>query len=84
MRGHCESYKDTEPAMVWPHRKMEEGKVMKKVTDFRRARGRPKSQWEEQVLEDIKRLRIHNWRGKIRHWKSWKRITKEAKTSKAL
>ena len=33
---------------------------------------------------NIKRLQIHNWRGKIQDLKPWKTITKEAKTSKAL
>ena len=65
-------------------RKMREEKVVNKVTewkrDFRRARGRPNNRWEE----DIKRLRIHNWRGKIQDRESWMRITEEAKTSKAL
>ena len=28
--------------------------------------------------------RIHNWREKVQDRKSWKRITKEAETSKAL
>ena len=32
-------------------------------------------------MENIKKLRIHNWRGKIQDGKSWKRIKKEAKTS---
>ena len=50
-------------------KRMGEQKVVKKVTewklDIRRARGRPKLPWEEQVLEDVKWLRIHNWREKI-------------------
>ena len=50
--------------MVRPYKKDEKRKMVKKVTewkpDFRRARGRPKNRWEERVLEDIKKLRIHN------------------------
>ena len=46
-RGHCESYKHTEAAMVRAHKKTKEEKVVMKVTewkpDFKRARGRPKS-----------------------------------------
>ena len=46
--------------------RMGEEKVVRKVTewkpDFRRARERPKIRWEEQVLEDTERLRIHNWK----------------------
>ena len=56
MRGHRKSYKDTEAAMVRPHKKDERKKVVeKKVTewkpDSRRTRRRPKSRWKEQVLE---------------------------------
>ena len=55
--------------MVRPHKKNGEEKVVKKVTelklDIRGARGR---RWEEQVLEDKRRLRMHNCRGKIQDW----------------
>ena len=54
------------------------------MTEFRRARGRQKGRWEEQGLEDTKTIRIHNWRGKIQDQESWKRITKEEKTSETL
>ena len=51
-------------------KRIEEEKVLRKVTewklDFRRSRGRSKSRWEEQVFDDIKRLRIHKWRGRFK------------------
>ena len=69
-------------------RRMGEEKVVKIVTelkpDFKGARGSPKSRWEKQLLEDIKRLRIRNSSGKIQDRKSWKETTKVARTSKAL
>ena len=69
-------------------RTMGEDKVVKKLTEWKpnfiRARGRPKSRWEERILEDMKRLRIHNWKGEDPGSEVTKRITKEAKTSEAL
>ena len=51
-------------------RRIGEEKIVKKVrerkSNFRRTGGRPKNRREEQLLEDIKRIRIHNWREKIR------------------
>ena len=91
LRGEEDNVKAIKTQMVrwYCHtRRMGKEKVAKKVTgwkpDSRKARGRPKSRWEKHVLEDMKRLRIHNLRGKIQDRKSRKRITKEAKTSKAL
>ena len=43
-------------------RRMEGEKVVKKVTDFRSTRRRPKGRCKERVLEDIKRLKIYEAR----------------------
>ena len=62
--------------------------MVKKVTQwklgFRRAGGRPKRKWGEHVLEGIKRLRIHNRRGKIRDRKSRKRNHKGSKDERGI
>ena len=58
----------------------EENVVTEWRPDFRRAREDRKADGKN-VLEDIKRLRVHNWSGKIQDRKSWKRIIKEMKTS---
>ena len=83
--GHCESYKDTEAAMIRPPKKGGREKVMKKVTewrpDFGRARKRAKNRWEEKVLKKStiggRRYRIVSHRResqgrqrRTRHWNS--------------
>lgn len=66
----------------------EETKVLKRITDWKpfgnRKRGRPKIRWEDQVKEDLKRMRINNWREKIKERKEWKKIVERAKSHQEL
>lgn len=49
-----------------------------------RPRGRPKSRWEDQVMEDLKNMGIKNWREDVGNRKAWRAIATEAKTSERL
>ena len=45
-----------------------------------RAQGRPKSRWEDDVVEDLKVMRIRNWNKKTSDRIEWRRIVAQAKT----
>lgn len=49
-----------------------------------RPKGRPRTRWEDQVGEDIKKLEVLDWRIKIRDRKEWKTIVDDAKKHKRL
>jgi hypothetical protein len=42
--------------------------------------GRPKTRWEDDVLEDIKNMNLGNWKKVARNRDSWKKAVKQAKT----
>jgi hypothetical protein len=45
----------------------------------KRPRGRPRTRWEDQIHEDIKRIGIEDWRGHIQDRKTWAKTIGEAK-----
>jgi hypothetical protein len=42
--------------------------------------GRPKTSWEDDVLEDIKSMNIGNWRKVAQNRDSWKKVVEQART----
>jgi len=42
--------------------------------------GRPKTRWEDDVLEDIKRINISNWKKVAQNRDSWKKVAEQART----
>jgi hypothetical protein len=42
--------------------------------------GRPKKRWEDDVLEDIKRMNISNWKKVAQNRDSWKKAVEQART----
>jgi len=42
--------------------------------------GRPKTRWEDDVLEDIKSINIGNWKKVARNRDSWKKVFEQART----
>lgn len=51
---------------------------------YNRSRGRPRSRWKEQVEENIKDLKIEQWRHKITNRQEWRKIVIQAKTHQTL
>jgi hypothetical protein len=41
---------------------------------------RPKTCWEDGVLEDIKNVNVRNWKKVVQNRDSWKKVVEEAKT----
>jgi len=42
--------------------------------------GRPKTRWEDDVLEDIKSINICNWKKVAQNGDSWKKVVEQART----
>ena len=46
---------------------------------YKRPIGRPKTRWEDDVLEDIKSINLSNWK-KAKNRDSWKKVFEQART----
>jgi len=42
--------------------------------------GRPKTRWEDDVLEDIKSMNVRNWKKVEQNGDSWKKVSEQART----
>ena len=42
--------------------------------------GRPKTRWEDDVLEDMKNMNAGNWKKVVQNRDSWKKVVQQAKT----
>ena len=42
--------------------------------------GRPKTHWEDDVLEDIKTVNVCNWKNVVQNRDSWKKVFEQART----
>jgi hypothetical protein len=42
--------------------------------------GRPKTRWEDEVLEDIKNMNVSNWKNVTQNRDSWKKVVEESST----
>jgi hypothetical protein len=59
-------------------------KVYKWKPMLRRPLGRPKNGWEDDIRNDMEKLKIKNWTNCIRDRKNWKLYVENAKTFKEL
>jgi hypothetical protein len=41
--------------------------------------GRPKTHWEDDVLEDIKSMKICDWKNVVQHRDRWKKVVEQAR-----
>jgi len=47
---------------------------------FKRPIGRPKTRWEDDVVEDIKNINRGNWKKVAQNRDSWKKVAEQART----
>jgi len=66
--------------------RMPEERMVKRVYKWKpmfiRPLGRPKNRWEDDIINDIKKLKIKNWTSCIQDRKKWKLYVEKAKTFK--
>ena len=64
--------------------RMAEDNIVRKVKRWKpmskRAIGRPKTRWEDDVLVDIKSINLGNWKKVAQDRDSWKKVVEQAKT----
>ena len=62
---------------------MAEDNIVQKIKRWKpmpkRAIGRPKTRWENYVLEDIKSINIRNWKKVAQNRDSWKKVVEQAR-----
>jgi hypothetical protein len=46
--------------------------------------GRPRQRWQEDVMEDLKKLKVKNWREAANDRRTWRDLVEKAKTHKGL
>ena len=46
--------------------------------------GRPRQRWQEDVMEDTKKLEVKNWKGTPKDRRTWRDLAEKAKTHKGL
>jgi hypothetical protein len=46
--------------------------------------GRPKTHWEDDVLEDIKNINVHKWKKVSQNRDNWKKVVEQARTLNRL
>jgi hypothetical protein len=67
---------------------MDEGRIAKRVLEWkptgRRIRGRPRKRWVEDIEEGIQTLGIRGWRKLSKERTEWRRTTEKDKTHNGL
>jgi hypothetical protein len=67
---------------------MAEDNIVQKIKRWKpvskRPIGRPKTRWEDDVLEDIKNIDIRNWKEVAQSRGSWKKVVEQARTLYSL
>jgi len=63
--------------------RMAEDNIVQKIKRWKpiskRPIGRPKTRWEDEVLEDIKSINISNWKKVEQNTDSWKKVVEQAR-----
>jgi len=63
---------------------MAEGNIVQKMKRWKpmskRPIGRPKTRWEDGILEDIKSRNIRNWKKIAQNGDSWRKVVEQART----
>ena len=63
-------------------------RIVEKVTEWEprlsRPVGRPRLRWLDQVEEDLKKMKVRNWREKCKVRRLWNEIVNQDKTHQGL
>jgi hypothetical protein len=66
----------------------EQARPTRKLLDWKpmgtRPVGRPRERWQEDVMEDLKKLKVKNWKEIAKDKRTWRDLAEKAKTHKGL
>jgi hypothetical protein len=60
------------------------GKIFDRKTIGSRPVGRPRQRWQENVMEDLKNLKVKNWKETAKDRRTWRDLAEKTKTHKGL
>jgi uncharacterized coiled-coil protein SlyX len=67
---------------------MDQARPARKLLDWKpmgtRPVGRPRQRWQEDVIEDLKKLEVKNWKERAKDRRTWRDLAEKAKTHKGL
>ena len=68
--------------------RMDQVRPTRKLLDWKpmgtRAVGRPRQRWQEDVMEDLKKLKVKNWKEAAKDRRTWGDLAEMVKTHKGL
>ena len=68
--------------------RMDQAKPTRTLLDWKlmatRPVGRPRQRWQEDVMEDFKKLKIKTWKKAAKDRRTWRDLAENAKTHKGL
>jgi hypothetical protein len=74
--------------MAGPNTKNGPNKPARRLLDWKpmgnRPVGTPRQRWQEDVMEDLKKLKIKNWKETAKDRKTWRDLAEKVKTHKGL
>jgi hypothetical protein len=67
---------------------MDQARPTGKLLDWKpigtRPVGRPRQRWQEDVMEDLRKLEVKNWKETAKERRTWRDLAEKAKTHKGL
>jgi len=68
--------------------RMDQARPTGKLLDWKpmgtRPVGRPRQRWQEDVMGDLKKLKVKNWKEVAKDGRTWRDLAEKAKTHKGL
>jgi len=68
--------------------RMDQARPTRKLLDWKsmgnRAVGRTRQRWQEDVIEDLKKLKIKNWKERAKNRRTWREMAEKGKNHKGL
>jgi hypothetical protein len=68
--------------------RMDQARPTRKLLDWKpmgtRPVGRPRQRWQEDAMEDFKKLKIKNWKETATDRRTWRDLAEKAKTHEGL
>jgi hypothetical protein len=68
--------------------RMDQARPTGKLLDWKpmgtRTEGRPRQRWQEKFMEDLKKLKVRNWKEAAKDRRTWRDLAEKAKTHKGL